>query len=214
MKNKQAKQKTKVNSTKAPHTSNNKKPSKAEPKQHKNESSIKTKLKKIWQIVKKSLLALLILTDVFLFGSFINHRIQITKEEEFLANYNTGEIVEIDGKKVNYKIFNADKSNKTLVLMPGLNVQNLALLFKPLADKIDAKIVLINRPGYAFSEDTGHEADINYIVEYHRKVLKTIGIDETVILMPHSISGIYAMYWAEKCPDQGEGIIALDIVSP
>jgi pimeloyl-ACP methyl ester carboxylesterase len=32
--------------------------------------------------------------------------------------------------------------------------------------------------------------------------------------MPHSISGMYAMYWIEKYPDEVESMIALDITPP
>ena len=168
-------------------------------------------LKRTLKVTALSVVGLLL---AFLLVSFINHKIQTPKEFARLKDFDTGEIITIDGKNVNYKIFNPDQTDRTLVLMPGLNVQNLALLFEPLAEKIDARIILINRPGYAFSEETGRDASLEYIVEYHRKVLAALGITEPVVLMPHSISGIYAMYWAEKYPDEVDGIIALDVGSP
>lgn len=155
--------------------------------------------------------ALLILIII---GVFVYHRIQSAEELRFLADFDTGQTVDIDGKKVNYKVFNSENTGETIILMPGLSVQDMALSFRPLAERINARIVLINRPGYAFSEETGMEADVDYIIEYHRKVMESLNISGPVVLMPHSIAGQYAMYWAEKYPEQIDSIIGLDIGSP
>ena len=150
----------------------------------------------------------------FLIGVFLYHRVNTSLERAFLAQFDTGEILEVEGAKVNYKIFNAEKTGRTVILMPGLGVQDLSIAGGPLMDRIDARIILVNRPGYAFSDETGRVADVDYIVEYHRNLLRELEITEPVILMPHSIAGQYAMYWAERYPDEVKGIIGLDIGSP
>ena len=98
--------------------------------------------------------------------------------------------------------------------MSGYGINDLSLSFKTLADKLNAKIILINRPGYGYSTDTNNEVTIDYIVEYYKSVLKHIGINKKVVLIPYSISGMYAMYWIEKYLDEIESMIALDVGSP
>lgn len=159
-------------------------------------------------------LALLGVIALFLTSVFIYHKIASANELNFLSQFDLGQTVEVDGKKVNYKIFNPENANKTIVLMPGLTTQDLAVAFQPLAEKLNARIILINRPGYAFSEETGKEATVDYIIDYHRKTLTALNISTPVILMPHSIAGQYAIYWAEKYPSEVSSIIGLDIGSP
>ena len=166
------------------------------------------------RILKISALVISVSLGCFLICVFLYHRVHVNMERAFLEQFDTGEILEIEGTKVNYKVFNAEKTERTVVLMPGLGVQDLSIAGKPLADRINARIILVNRPGYAFSDETGYAADVDYIVEYHRNLLKELGVTEPVVLMPHSIAGQYAMYWAERYPDEVEGIIGLDIGSP
>lgn len=97
--------------------------------------------------------------------------------------------------------------------MSGSGVTDLTLSFNKLANMLNTKIILINRPGYGKSSDTSKKADIDFIVDYYHNTLKKLNIADKYILMPHSISGIYAMYWKEKYPLEVDAIIGLDIGS-
>ena len=171
----------------------------------------KTTFKPRFKVVTIVFLGVIVL---FLTSIFVYHKIASTSELNFLSQFDLGQTIEIDGKKVNYKIFNAENIDKTIVLMPGLTTQDLAVSFLPLAEKLNARVILINRPGYSLSEETGKEATVDYIVEYHRKTLAALNISTSVVLMPHSIAGQYAIYWAEKYPSEVSSIIGLDIGSP
>lgn len=171
-------------------------------------------MKKIPKRLIKIGLILLVIFTLFLLCSFINHRIKVKQDLSFLKDYDTGKIIGIDNKKVNYKIFNEENKENTIVLMGGSGVSDLSLSFEPLAKNLNAKIILINRPGYGFSDDTNEKATIEYIVNFYRDVLKELNIIDKIYLMPHSISGMYAMYWAEFYPNEINGIIGLDIGSP
>ena len=41
----------------------------------------------------------------FLIGVFLYHRVHVGMERAFLARFDTGEILEVEGATVNYKIF-------------------------------------------------------------------------------------------------------------
>lgn len=175
---------------------------------------MKANIKKILKVLLIVVGILAILLIVFLLYAFINHKVNSSKELKYLANYDIGKIINVDGKEVNYKIFNEDNTKNTILLMGGSGVTDLSLSFYPLAREINARIILINRPGYGSSSDTKDKANIEYIVNFYRNVLKKLNVTDKIILMPHSISGMYAMYWAQLNPSEVEGIIGLDIGSP
>lgn len=175
---------------------------------------MKTNLKKVLATILKLFLLIIAIIIIFLFYSFITHQIKIKNEMKYLENYNTGKIIKINNKKVNYKIFNEDNNLNTILLMSASGATDLSLSFEPLAKNINAKIILINRPGYGYTEDSNKDANIEYIVYFYRNVLKELDIKDNIYLMPQSISGMYAMYWTEFFPNEIKGIIGLDIGSP
>ena len=42
--------------------------------------------------------------------------------------------------------------------------------------------------------------------------LDKAGIQDPYVLCPHSLSGLEALYWAQKYPDEVEAIVGLDIM--
>lgn len=175
---------------------------------------MREKLKRCLKLLFKIIIIIIICIIIFFIYSYTKHKINSNQELNYIKNFDTGKIIDVDSQKVNYKIFNEENTEKTIVLMSGSGATDLSLSFEPLANNINAKIILINRPGYGFSDDTNKKADIDYIVNFYRNVLKKLNVSDKIILMPHSISGIYSMYWAEVYPSEIESIIGLDIGSP
>ena len=128
----------------------------------------------------------------------VNHKIQIGKEKEILAQYDTGGVTEINGAKVNYKIFNPGKTRKTIVVIPGINEQGAALTSGKYAEGEDARVVVINRPGYALSDETEEEVTLDFVVDYYRETLKKLGVSGAVYLLPRASSRMYAEHWRDK----------------
>lgn len=44
--------------------------------------------------------------------------------------------------------------------------------------------------------------------------LDKAGIQDPYVLCPHSLSGLEALYWAQKYPDEVEAIVGLDMAVP
>ncbi|TKI80054.1 alpha/beta fold hydrolase, partial [Bacillus mycoides] len=76
------------------------------------------------------------------------------------------------------------------------------------------KISVIERAGYGYSDVFQDDRDIDTILEQTREALIRSGNKPPYILVPHSLSGIEAIYWAQKYPSEVKGIIALDIGLP
>lgn len=125
-----------------------------------------------------------------------------------------GETVEVNGH--NMSIYIEGKGKKTLVFMSGGGTCSPILDFKSLYSLLsdDYRIVVIEKFGYGFSDVVDENRDIETILSETRMALDKAGIKGPYILCPHSMSGIEALYWAQKYPDEIEAIIGLDMAVP
>ena len=78
----------------------------------------------------------------------------------------------------------------------------------------DYKIVVVEKFGYGFSDVIDEERPIDSILEDTREGLRKAGIEGPFVLCPHSMSGIEALYWAQKYPSEVEAIVGLDMAVP
>ncbi|MED4587550.1 alpha/beta fold hydrolase [Priestia flexa] len=76
------------------------------------------------------------------------------------------------------------------------------------------KVVVVEPFGYGWSDFTESERSVENIVEEVRNPLKKADIQGPYILMSHSVSGIYAMYYANHYPDEVEAIVGIDPTLP
>lgn len=122
----------------------------------------------------------------------------------------SGIFVKVDGKKMH--VYSKGEGKKTIVLMPGLGTTAPSLDFKPLISEFskDFKVIVVEPFGYGFSDKTSRERSVENIVDETRKALKAAKIHGPYILMPHSVSGVYAQYYAAAYPKEVEAIIMLD----
>lgn len=73
--------------------------------------------------------------------------------------------------------------------------------------KNNFKVVVVEPFGYGFSDETSKERSVENIISETRMTLKEANIDGPYILMPHSISGVYAEYYASIYPEEVEAIL-------
>ena len=76
------------------------------------------------------------------------------------------------------------------------------------------KIVVVEKFGYGFSDVVDEKRDMDTILSETRTALDKAGVKGPYILCPHSMSGLEALYWAQKYPDEVEAIIGLDMAVP
>ena len=144
--------------------------------------------------------------------SVINHKIQLSKEEELFVP--TGQLVEVNGHQMH--IYTEGKGEDTLVFMSGGGTSTPALDFKSLYSLLSDKykIVVVEKAGYGFSEITNIDRDIDTILAETKEALIKSGVEGPYILFPHSMSGIEALKWAQDYPDEIKAIIGLDMAVP
>jgi pimeloyl-ACP methyl ester carboxylesterase len=170
---------------------------------------IKTKKKfRFWIFLRNILLALVVALVIwFIFGHFMTSY----EQKKYTA---IGELIEVDGKKMH--LYTKGEGDNTIVLLSGLGTAAPVLDFAPLINEMSKKnkVVVVESFGYGWSDITKKERTVENIVEEIRTALKKSNIEGPYILMPHSISGIYSMYFANTYPEEVKAIIGIDPTLP
>ena len=166
------------------------------------------KLKKIMKIIFVIIAVLLIL----LLAIYINHLIRLKNESELRLPL--GQVVEVDGHDMS--VYIEGEGDTTLVFMSGAGTCSPILDFKSLYSLLsdEYKIAIVEKFGYGFSEIVDKNRDIDSMLEDTRTALTAAGLDAPYVLCPHSMSGLEALYWSQKYPDEVTSIIGLDMAVP
>lgn len=147
--------------------------------------------------------------------SFVNHKIKLKKEDKLFKT--NGKFVEVNNHNVNVYISGNSNSDITVVFMSGAGTCSPTLDFKTLYSLFENnyQIAVVEKAGYGFSDTSDIERDIDTILFETRESLNKAGVKNgKYILFPHSMSGIEALYWANKYPDEIKAIIGLDPAVP
>lgn len=121
---------------------------------------------------------------LLLFGSYINHRVMLHQEDKTLHPIDTR--YEVNGYYLN--VYTEGTGDTTLVFMSGGGTCSPVLDFKSLYSRLSSNFRIV--------------------------VVEKAGIQGPFVLCPHSMSGIEALYWAQKYPHEVKAIIGLDMSVP
>lgn len=148
---------------------------------------------------------------MIILGMFIVHTI-LTKNEK--RQMILGEPVIVHKQKMNAYVTGEGKH--TIVMLSGLGTASPIADFMPLAEELSKKnkVVILEYFGYGFSDSTQVPRTNENIVSEIREALIALNIQGPYVLMPHSISGIYALDYALTYPDEVEAIIGIDASVP
>ena len=143
---------------------------------------------------------------------FVYHRYRLNAEKKLREPL--GQLVDINGN--NMSIYVEGSGSRTLVFSSGSGTCSPILDFKSLYSLLrdDYRIVVVEKFGYGYSDIVDEDRNIQTILSETRLALNKAGIEGPYVLCPHSMSGIEALYWAQKYPDEIEAIIGLDMAVP
>lgn len=168
-----------------------------------------SKKKKIILIPILSLVTILIL---FLIIMLIVDRSLSKKEYELLEKNGYINIIEVDGYNINASMFGNNDGKHVIVALAGLGCSEISVTMRKMTKALeqDNLIVFIERYGYGYSDDCLLPQTNDTIVSLYRKALKELGLNGPYILMPHSIGGAYATWWASEYPNEIEAVMFVD----
>jgi pimeloyl-ACP methyl ester carboxylesterase len=162
---------------------------------------------RIAAIAAASLAALLLLSAI------IN---QVACRIEATAYPAPGRMVEVEGGTMHLVTEGSGEGKRNLVLLSGWGSPCPALDFKPLVRALRGaySVTVVDYFGYGWSGRTDRPRTTENIVEETREALRKASIEPPYVLMPHSLSGIYALYYANAHPEEVEAVICLDSSVP
>ncbi|MEI5909093.1 alpha/beta hydrolase [Bacillus spongiae] len=169
-------------------------------------------MRKLVSIIRKIVIYCFVLLLLSVMTIFTYHQYWLSKEADLLKS--NGTIVNIMNKDIH--VYKEGEGKETFVFMSGSGIAAPVYEMKGLYSKFskENKVAIVERAGYGYSDIFGDTRDIDTILEQTRTGLKDSGSQPPYILVPHSISGIESIYWAQKYPEEVKAIIGLDIGLP
>jgi len=116
--------------------------------------------------------------------------------------------INIDGEDIIYGL--SGYGGVPVIFESGLG--NGVESWEPIYENISAltKTFVYARPGYNGRPDDGNPKTASFVVQNLRKTLKAIKIKEPVILVGHSLGGMYMEFFAKNYPQEVAGLILVD----
>lgn len=167
---------------------------------------------KILKSLAKIVLAFIAVISAALLICFAYHRIKLADEDKLFVAIGTP--VTVDGHTMN--VYTEGNGDVTLVFMSGAGTCSPVLDFKSLYSLLSGKyrIAVVEKFGYGFSDVVNRDRNIDSILDDTRSALSAAGLKAPYVLCPHSMSGLEALRWAQKYPDEVSAIIGLDMAVP
>ena len=162
--------------------------------------------------LKKYCLAFLGFILLFLVATFIFHRISLEKEQASLTP--TGKTVLVNGHKIN--VYVEGDGPETIVFLSGAGIASPILDFKNLLDPLSKKfkVVVVERAGYGFSEDSNQSRDVMTVLSETRQALSQAEVSGPYVIVSHSMASLESLAWQEKYPDEVKALVGLDWALP
>ena len=164
------------------------------------------------KILKKWFLGFLSLMLLFLGATFFYHRISLQKENKFLTPM--GQTVLVNGHKIN--VYVEGDGPETIVVLSGAGIASPILDFKNVSDSLSKKykVVIVERAGYGYSEDSNYSRDVMEVLSETRQALSQANISGPFIILSHSMASLESLAWQEKYPDEVKALVGLDWALP
>lgn len=125
-----------------------------------------------------------------------------------------GRMVNVEGHRMH--VWTLGHGTRNIVLMTGMGTVAPTVDFRPLAEALaaDFRVSVVEPFGYGWSERTSRPRSNEAMVEELRTALKGAGVMPPYLLVPHSVSGLYALYYAQAYPEELSGVVGLDTAVP
>ena len=164
------------------------------------------------KILKKWFLGSLSFILLFLAATFIFHRISLEKEKASLTPM--GQQVLVDGHQMN--VYVEGNGPETIVVLSGAGIASPILDFKEVSESLSKryKVVIVERAGYGYSDDSNHSRDVMEVLSETRQALSQANITGPFIILSHSMASLESLAWQEKYPDEVKNLVGLDWALP
>ena len=149
---------------------------------------------------------------LFLGGTFGFHQLSLQKESKLLMPI--GKKVVVNGHQMN--VYIKGEGSETIVFLSGAGIASPILDFKNLTDSLSKKykVVVVERAGYGFSEDSDQSRDVMTVFSETRQALSQAEVSGPYVIDSHSMASLESLAWQEKYPNEVRALIGLDWALP
>ena len=140
------------------------------------------------------------------------HQVSLQKEGKLLTPI--GKQVTVNGHQMNVSI--TGEGPETIVLLSGAGIASPILDFKNLSDSLSKKykVVVVERAGYGFSEDSDRSRDVMEVLSETRQALAQAHVSGPYVIVSHSMASLESLAWQEKYPNEVKALVGLDWALP
>ena len=149
---------------------------------------------------------------LFLGGTFGFHQLSLQKESKLLTPI--GKEVTVNGHRMNVSV--KGEGPQTIVFLSGAGIASPILDFKNLSDSLSQKykVVVVERAGYGYSEDSDQSRDVMTVLSETRQALSQAEVSGPYVIVSHSMASLESLAWQEKYPDEVKALVGLDWALP
>ena len=149
---------------------------------------------------------------LFLGATFVFHQFSLRNESKLLTPI--GKQVTVNGHRMNVSV--KGEGPQTIVFLSGAGIASPILDFKNLSDPLSKKykVVVVERAGYGFSEDSDRSRDVMEVLSETRQALAQAHVSGPYVIISHSMASLESLAWQEKFPDEVKALIGLDWALP
>ena len=149
---------------------------------------------------------------LFLGATFVFHQFSLRNESKLLTPI--GKQVTVNGHRMNVSV--KGEGSETIVFLSGAGIASPILDFKNLSDSFSKKykVVVVERAGYGFSEDSDRSRDVMEVLSETRQALAQAHVSGPYVIISHSMASLESLAWQEKYPNEVKSLIGLDWALP
>ena len=149
---------------------------------------------------------------LFLGATFVFHQFSLRNESKLLTPI--GKQVTVNGHRMNVSV--KGEGSETIVFLSGAGIASPILDFKNLTDSLSKKykVVVVERAGYGFSEDSDQSRDVMTVFSETRQALSQAEVSGPYVIVSHSMASLESLAWQEKYPNEVRALIGLDWALP
>ena len=149
---------------------------------------------------------------LFLGATFVFHQFSLRNESKLLTPI--GKQVTVNGHRMNVSV--KGEGSETIVFLSSAGIASPILDFKNLSDSLSKKykVVVVERAGYGFSEDSDRSRDVMEVLSETRQALAQAHVSGPYVILSHSMASLESLAWQEKYPDEVKALVGLDWALP
>lgn len=149
---------------------------------------------------------------LFLGATFVFHQFSLRNESKLLTPI--GKQVTVNGHRMNVSV--KGEGSETIVFLSGAGIASPILDFKNLSDSLSKKykVIVVERAGYGFSQDSDRSRDVMEVLSETRQALAQAHVSGPYVIISHSMASLESLAWQEKYPNEVKAVIGLDWALP